>query len=191
MADNESECVMTDTQIKITNIVYTSLSFLSFIAGLVSLILNQCHHHRYKNKYQFVPIGQICLFALAVYLTFELLESFQLILLFHNVVGCTVLGAVREYILISLLTIVAFFGIHLLIVMTHPKCLQVMQEEKQKKYNMLLRIYFITSLSVPIVFVPWPFITIKYGKDDYLCWLADIDHCHTSVVEVVTTQSAP
>ena len=132
MADNESECVMTDTQIKITNIVYTSLSFLSFIAGLVSLLLNQCHHHRYKNKYQFVPIGQICLFALAVYSTFELLESFQWILLFHNVVGCTVLGAVREYILISLLTIVAFFGIHLLIVMTHPSAYRSYRKRSRK-----------------------------------------------------------
>ena len=188
MADNESECVMTDIQIKITTIVYASVSFLSFIAGLVSLILDQCHHHRYKNKYQFDPMGRMCLFALAVLSTFELFESFQWILLFHDV-GCTVLGAIREYILISLLTTVAFFGIHLLIVMTQPKCLQVIQEEKQKKYKMLQRIYFITSLSVPVLFVPWPFITIKYGEDEYVCWFADTDRCNTSgvaVVEIVT-----
>ena len=185
MADNESECAMTDTQIKICNIVYASMSFLSFIAGLLTLILDQCHHHRYKNKYQFDPIGRMCLFALAVLSTFELFESFQWILLFHDV-GCAVLGAVREYIMISILTTVAFFGIHLLIVMTQPKCLQVIQEEKQKKYKMLQRMYFITSLSVPVLFVPWPFITIKYGKDVYLCWLAETDGCHTSVVEVIT-----
>ena len=185
MADNESECIMTDTQIKITNIVYASMSFLSFIAGLLSLILDQYHYHRYKNKYQFDPIGQMCLFALAVFSTFELLESFQWILLFHDVVGCTVLGAVREYILISILTIIAFFGIHLLIVMTQPKCLQVIQEEKQKKYKMLQRMYFITSLSVPVLFVPWPFITIKYGKDVYLCWLTETDCYNTSGVAVV------
>ena len=171
MAYNGSACVMTDTQIKITNIVYTSLSFLSFI---------QCF--RYKNKYQFDPIGQMFIFALAVFSTFEAFESFQWILLFHDAVGCTVLGALREYIIVSVLVVVVFFGIHLLLVMTQPKCLQ---EEKQKKYKMLLRIYFITSLSVPVLFAPWPFITIKYGKDEYLCWLADTDRCNTSGVSVV------
>ena len=129
------------------------------------------------------------IFALAVFSTFEAFDSFQWILLFHDAVGCTVLGAVREYILVSVLVVVAFFGIHLLLVMTQPMCLQVIQEEKQKKYKMLLRIYFITSLSVPVLIVPWAFITIKYGKDEYLCWLADTDRCNTSgisVVEVVT-----
>ena len=77
MAYNGSKCVMTDTQIKITNIVYTSLSFLSFIAGFLSLILNQCQGYRYKNKYQFDPIGQMFIFALAVFSTFEAFESFQ------------------------------------------------------------------------------------------------------------------
>ena len=58
-----------------------------------------------------------------------------------------------------------------------------------REAKMLLRIYCITSLSVPILIVPWPFITIIYGKDEYLCWLADTDRCNTSgvsVVEVVT-----
>ena len=116
--------------------------------------------------------------ALAVYSTFELFESFQWILLLNNVASCTVLGAIREYIMISLLVVIVCFGIHLLILMTSPKCLQVITEVKQKRYKMLQRAYVIASLLIPLLFVPWPF----YGRDEYVCWLADIDHCNVSDV---------
>ena len=174
---------MTDLQIKITNIVYAAMSFLSFISGAASIFLNHCYYHYCnKDRYQGDTLHGMLILALALFSTFELFESFQWILLLNNVASCTVLGAIREYIMISLLVVIVCFGIHLLILMTSPKCLQVITEVKQKRYKMLLRTYVIASSLIPLLFVPWPFIKMTYGKDEYICWLANIDHCNVSDV---------
>ena len=175
---------MTDSQIKITNIVYTVMSFLSFISGAASIFLNHCYYHYCnKDRYQGEILQGMLVLALAVFSTFELVESFQWILLLNNVASCTVLGAIREYIMISLLVVIVCFGIHLLILMTSPKCLQVITEVKQKRYKMLLRASVTASLLIPLIIVPWPFIKMKYGKDEYICWLADTDRCNVSDVQ--------
>ena len=174
---------MTDSQIRITNIVYTTMSFLSFISGAASIVLNHCYHYCNKDRHQGDTLQGMLILALALFSTFELFESFQWILLLNNVASCTVLGAIRESVMISLLVIIACFGIHLLILMTSPKCLQVITEVKQKRYKMLLRAYVIASLLIPLLFVPWPFITMKYGKDEYICWLAYTDRCNVSDVQ--------
>ena len=177
---------MTDLQIKITNIVYTVMSFLSFISGAASIFLNHCYYHYCnKDRYQGEILQGMLVLALAVFSTFELFESFQWILLLKNVASCTVLGAIRESIMIGFLVVIVCFGIHLLILMTSPKCLQVITEVKQKRYKMLLRAYVIASLLIPLLFVPWPFIKMKYGRDEYICWLADTDHCNVSDVRDV------
>ena len=174
---------MTDLQIRITNIVYTAMSFLSFISGAASIVLNHCYHYCNKDRYQGDTLQGMLILALAVFSTFELFESFQWILLLNNVASCTVLGAIREYIMISLLVVIVCFGIHLLILMTSPKCLQVITEVKQKRYKMLQRAYVTASLLIPLIIVPWPFIKMKYGKDEYICWLADTDRCNVSDVQ--------
>ena len=177
---------MTDSQIRIINIVYTAISFLSFISGAASIVLNHCYYHYCnKDRYQGDTLHGMLILALVVFSTFELFESFQWILLLNNIASCTVLGAIREYVMISFLVVIVCFGIHLLILMTSPKCLQVITEVKQKRYKMLLRAYVIASLLIPLLFVPWPFIKMKYGKDEYICWLANIDHCNVSDVRDV------
>ena len=177
---------MTDSQIRITNIVYTAMSFLSFISGAASIFLNHCYYHYCnKDRYQGDILHGMLILALVVFSTFELFESFQWILLLNNVASCTVLGAIKEYIMISILVVIVCFGIHLLILMTSPKCLQVITEVKQKRYKMLLRAYVIASLLIPLTFLPWPFITMTYGRDEYVCWLADTDHCNVSDVHDV------
>ena len=135
MADNESECVMTDAHIRITNIVYTSLSLLSLITGLIALFLNQCYnsHHKKHN-----PMENIFLIVLITCCMFELSDCFQWFALFHDFVGCNVLGAVRGYTIISLLVNFTCLGTHLLILMTQPKCLQVIKEVKLKRYKNIL-----------------------------------------------------
>ena len=177
---------MTDFQIKITNIVYADMSFLSFISGAASIVLNHCYYHYCnKDRHQGDTLQGMLILALALFSTFELFESVQWILLLNNVASCTVLGAIREYIMISLLVVIVCFGIHLLILMTSPKCLQVITEVKQKRYKMFLRAYVIASLSIPLLFVPWPFIKMTYGRDEYICWLAHTDHCIVSDVRDV------
>ena len=107
---------------------------------------------------------------LAIFCIFEFSESFQWFALFDDFVGCTVLGVIREYTMISLLVIAVCSGTHLLILMTKPKCLQVINEVKLKRYKIIQKIYVIVSFLVPIVFVPWPFISVQYGNQGDMCW---------------------
>lgn len=179
MAENQSGC-LTEHQIKAANILYTSLSFGSFMFGLVTVVLTRCYYYHYKDKYPVDPTEGIFFLLLFACTILELVDSFQWVLLLRSSVPCTVLGAIREYLLISLLVIQICLGIHLFILMTHPKCLRVIKEEKQKRFKLLQRSYMIAASVLPALIVPWPFIEIGYGKDDYLCWLAY--DCNASTV---------
>ena len=180
MAENQSGC-LTEHQIKTANILFASLSFGAFIFGLVSVIFNRFYYYCYKDKFPVDSTEGIFFLTLAASTTIELADSFQWFLL-TTTVGCTVLGAVREYLIISLLVIQICLGIHLFILMTHPKCLQVINEEKQKRFKLLQRSYITAAFVVPAFIVPWPFITIGYGKDEYLCWLSY--NCNSSTISI-------
>ena len=103
----------------------------------------------------------------------ELVDSFQWLLLLKSSVPCTVLEAVREYAMISFLVTLICLGIHLCIIMIHPKCLKVIKEEKQRRNTLLQRSYIFATFTIPVLFVPWPFMDMEfeYGRDGYLCWL--------------------
>ena len=183
MADNGSECSLRDTEIKIAAIImYTSLSIFSFIVGLISLFLNRCHYSCSEDK-QIDPMEDIFTLVLVACCVFAFTSSFQWFALYDDFVGCKVLGAIREYTMISILVILTCLGIHLLILITQPKCLQVIREEKQKRYTIVQRGYFIASFLVPIIFVPWPFIGDKYGRGGYICWLRHNTSCVTNSID--------
>ena len=171
MANNESYCTMDDTQMKITTILYTSFSLLSLLIGLIAVLLNRCYYCHYKNKLQIDPMEEIFMLVLIACCIFEFTDSFQWFALYDDSVGCEVLGAVREYAIISLLVILTCLGIHLLILMSSPKCLRVINEEKQRRYKILRQAYVIATFLVPAILAPWPFIGAKYGKDVHICWL--------------------
>ena len=162
------------------NIVFASSSFVTFIFGLASVLINWCCYFRYKNKYEVDPTERIFFIALVVITAFEFMESFQWFLLLKISIPCTVLGAVREYAMISLLVTLICLGIHLCIIMIHPKCLKVIKEEKQRRHTLLQRSYIFATFTIPLLFVPWPFIEMGYGKDEYLCWLASNQPCNFS-----------
>ena len=115
MADNESECSLKDTEVKIATILYASLSLLSLIIGLIAMVLNRCYYCHYKDKLQIDPMEDIFMLVLIAFT-----ESFQWFALLNDFVGCKVLGAVREYAIISVLVILICLGIQLLILMTQP-----------------------------------------------------------------------
>ena len=173
MADNGSDCATSDTQLRMITITYASLSFLSFVIGLIALVLNRCYYCRHKDTHQTDSMEEIFIIVLAISCIFEFSESFQWFALFDDFVGCTVLGVIREYTLISLQVIMVCLGTHLLILTTKPKCLQVINEVKYKRYKIIQKIYVIASFLVPIIFVPWPFISVQYGKQGLICWLRD------------------
>ena len=180
MADNGSECTISETQMRMITITYASLSFLSFVIGLIALVLNRCYYCCHKDTHQTDSMEEIFIVVLAISCIFEFSESFQWFALFDDFVGCTVLGVIREYTLISLLVIMVCLGTHLLILMTKPKCLRVINEVKLKRYKIIQKIYVIASFLVPIVFVPWPFISVQYGNQGDMCWLRDPSSCGDS-----------
>ena len=180
MADNGSECTVSETQLRMITIMYASLSFLSFVIGLIALVLNRCYYCCHKDRHQTDSMEEIFIIVLAISCIFEFSESFQWFALFDDFVGCTVLGVIREYTLISLLVIMVCLGTHLLILMTKPKCLRVINEVKLKRYKIIQKIYLIASFLLPIVFVPWPFISVQYGNQGDLCWLRDPSSCGDS-----------
>ena len=182
MADNVSGCIETQQQVQIANILLASSSFSCFVFGLVSILLNRFFYNRYKGKYPADPTEGILFFYLVACTSLELVDSFQWVLLLRSSVSCTVLGAVREYVLISILVNEICLGIHMFILMTHPKCLQVIKEEKQKKFKLLQRSYMLATIVVPIFIVPWPFINNEYGNDGYLCWLTH--NCSDSITSL-------
>ena len=177
MADNGSECATFKTQMSMVTITYASLSFLSFVIGLIALVLNRCYYCRHNDRHQTDPMEEIFIVGLAISCIFEFSESFQWFALFDDFVGCTVLGVIKQYTLISLLVIMVCLGTHLLILMTKPKCLRVINEVKLKRYKIIQKIYVIASFLVPIVFLPWPFISVQYGNQGDLCWLHDPSSC--------------
>ncbi|KAL5487077.1 hypothetical protein EMCRGX_G019636 [Ephydatia muelleri] len=164
MTDNGSACGLSDSEIQIISLTYTGLSFLSLIVGLIALLLNRYYYYRYKERQQIDPMEDIFFTLLAICCIYEFFDCFQWFALLDNFVGCSVLGAVREYTLISLLVIIVCLGTHLLIVITQPKCLQVINEVKLKRYKLIQRIYVTASFLVPAIFVPWPFLSVSYGK---------------------------
>ena len=176
MAGNGSECATFETQKRMITIMYASLSFLSFVIGLIALVLNRCYYCRHKDR-QTDSMEEIFIVGLVISCIFEFSESFQWFALFDDFVGCTVLGAIRQYTMISLLVIMVCLGTHLLILMTKPKCLRVINEVKLKRYKIIQKVYLIVSFLVPIIFVPWPFISVQYGNQGDMCWLRDPSIC--------------
>lgn len=188
MAFHGSWCTMSLFEIRITNIVFNGLSILSFIFGVTALFLNLCYHCHYKVKYLATkPLEKIFLLALIACCILELVDSFQWLVLLDSLdslVGCTVLGAIREYALICFLVMLLCIGAHLLILTKPPKCLSVIEEHKRKRYQILQVVYFIATFFIPVLFVPLSFIKITYGKDTFLCWV--IHNCNASHTSNIT-----
>lgn len=171
MTENGTECSATDPQTRALNIMYTTLSLLSFAVGLIALILNRCYYCPYKDKRSSDPTEDVFFIVLVSSCVFELSDCFQWFVQFDNFVGCDVLGAIREYAIISLLAVMVCLGTHVLILMWQPKFLSVINEVKAKRHKIIQKIYLVVTFLLPIAFVPWPFIGLQYGKQGYVCWL--------------------
>ena len=175
---------MTEQQIMVTNAAYTALSAVSLCAGLLSAILNRYFYHCNKHKYPHMDQSQmmegIFFLTLSVICLFELFESFQWFVLLHDFVGCKVLGGLREYTIMCVLVAIVCLAVHMLILLTGPKCFNVIIEEKRRRYKILLASYVIATFALPVFFIPWAFINIRYGKGEYICWLEHIDSCVAS-----------
>eukprot|EP00731_Ephydatia_muelleri_P001391 Em0001g1391a len=168
----EDPCNLTGFEIQsmIISSAYTALTFISVLFGFTSIILNLYYHHTHKDKYTADPMQAIFLIFAIVNTAFQSIEFFQWISIVGNDTACIILGAAREYVLISCLAIIPCFGTYLLIIMLQPKCFRVINEEKQRRYKKLLRIFTVVTFFTPILYTPWPFINSSYGRSGYVCW---------------------
>ena len=168
MAENTSESMLTDMQIMIAYSILTSLSLLSLIIGLISLTLKGYNYFCHKGQHHNNPVDGILLTSGVMGCTLELCDCLRWFVVQHldSFIGCEVLMAVRNYASTGLLIFFACLGTHLLIVMTQPKCMRVIKEEKLKRYNILQRAYIIAIFLVPIILMPWSHIIRMLEKED-------------------------
>ena len=164
MAENESECALSDMQIVIAYSILTSLSLLSLIIGLISLTLKGYNYFCRKGQHHINPVDGILLMSTILGCTVELCDCLQWFVLQHldSFIGCEVLVAVSIYASMGLLITIACLGTHLLILTTQPKCLRVINEEKLKRFNILRRTYILAIFLVPIFLMPsWSIAIIQ------------------------------
>lgn len=106
-----------------------------------------------------------------VLLLVSLVESFQWAFSYGNNVECIVVAVFREYALASVLAITTCICIHLCLLTRQPKWLLVIGEIKRRRYQKLLFFYIQVTFILPLLFIPWPFVTNGYGKSYYMCWI--------------------
>ena len=150
------------------NIIYTSMFSVSFVLNIPAVLLT---YQFCKKAVSAEYWDQIYLVISLVMLLLSLIESFQWIFLFSSETSCIVLAAFREYALISLLVIITCTAIHLLLLVKSPKWLMVIDEVKRRRYGMLIKVYYLATFLVPLLFVPWPFVAQRYGKSYFMCWI--------------------
>ena len=193
---SESNNTTTTTTPMIPNIIYTGLSFMSFLTGLLALLITVSRLCRKR----FPPEHSEFLFILSsVVLTiFSFVESFQWIFLFSEYmvgsIACQVLAVFREYGAVMILALIVCIGLHLCIITWNPKWLMVINEEKKRLYRKLTLCYSLVTFLVPLLFVPWPFFAggnhNHYGPSDYTCWISEYDeNCNNSEVGLVEQAS--
>eukprot|EP00731_Ephydatia_muelleri_P011731 Em0006g625a len=156
------------------NIVYSSMFTVSLVLNIPAVLLT---YQFFKRAVSTEYSDGIYLIISLVLLLLSFIESFQWIFLSSSETGCTVLAAFREYGMVSLLVIITCTAIHLLLLVKQPKWLMVIDEIKRRRHRKLLKMYFLVTFLVPLLFVPWPFLTQGYGRSYFVCWIIS-NQCH-------------
>ena len=185
----QNKCLnSTEETIIILNVLYTGLFIVTFVISIIVLYLN-LKHWRIKVA---AEINEGLFMAFSIVITLQSsIESFQWVFLYNGYrnggIACKILAAFREYSLVTFLSLLLCFGVHLLIIVLQPKWLMVIEEVKRRRQKRLLFSYFVIIFGSPVVFVPWPTITGNYGNGDFICWIADAQ-CNIGLSNVILDQ---
>ena len=169
-------------------IVCCGTSFVSFLL-LTSAVALGIYLYRKNNG--FVEYIEIHILFLSIFLmAMSFIESFHWFAIFAGKIrafniGCIAIAFLRQYCSIALLVNVICIAIHLLLQICPPKCLQVIEKEKRKKYKYVIRTYLVLETMVPLLFTPWPFIYNLYGVDETVCWISDCNFQHRADAHVM------
>ena len=83
-----------------------------------------------------------------------------------------------------ILVITFCIGIHLLLLVCRPKCLNSnIEEEKLRRYRRLDLGYIIYPLVIPVLFILWPWINSCYGDAGDWCWIEAWDESCNHVID--------
>ena len=145
----------------------------------------------YRRNNGFVGYIEIHILFLSMFLmAMSFIESFHWFAIFARkirafYIGCIAIAFLRQYCCIALLVNIICIAIHLLLQICPPKCLQVIEKEKRKKYKYVIRTYLVLETMVPLLFTPWPFIYNLYGVDETICWISDCNVQHRADAHVM------
>ena len=175
----DEHCVLNHNATNISTLVYAGISFLSFLLLVPTVVLSVIIY--FKRKVVMEHMEGLFLTLAVIMLSLSFNESFQWVL-FCSSVGCEVVGFIREFCLISLLSNTSCIGFHLLLQMCQlqmcqPKCLHVIDEVRRRRSRILAVVYLILVILIPLLFVFWPFLKNgKYGNDSSFCWISNEFH---------------
>ena len=170
------------------NIIYTSLTFASFVLSIPALLLtlHTCRTISTTATVTARHTEHLFLLASIVLSLVTLSDSFQWAYLFSYSgpldAGCELVGALHEYTTVALLVFGACCGIHLIVVTRRMKCLMVIDGLKRQRYMWFVLAFATATFLLPIFFVLGPIATHSYGPYDYKCWLKT-NYSVESVVE--------
>ena len=160
----------------VITMVQTSLYIAAFLISLLLLVTSACLRFRRRisierTETQFVVVG--CVLSL-----YSLVSSFHWVTFYEEsnnatAEGCTAVAVFSQYNLLCLLVATSCIGVHLILLLWQPKFLSVIEEQKRNRYKCLEILYITLIIFVPLIFLPWPFISRSYGKTGHLCWIRE------------------
>ena len=164
------------------NLTWCSVSFLSFVMCIVATSLS-VYRFCWKRKTVSTERTEKLLIYLVIFsMAYSFVNCFQWVRLLvqsgkpETNVGCAVVGFGITYVGDGILVIALCIGIHLLLLVCRPKCLNsVTEEERQKRYKKLELGYIISAIIAPVPFVLWPWIDNRYGPAGQWCWIKTRD----------------
>eukprot|EP00731_Ephydatia_muelleri_P011726 Em0006g620a len=87
---------------------------------------------------------------------------------------CSALGAIIEYISLSVLVLTACVGFHLSLLIRQTRCLKVAPEGTVAYRRQEIAYLLLTTL-LPLLLIPWPFFFDLYGDSGAWCWIKSAD----------------
>ena len=161
---------------------------MSFLLLTSAVALGIYLYHRNNGFVEYIEIHILFLSMFLMAMSF--IESFHWFAIFARKnrafnIGCIAIAFLRQYCCIALLVNIICIAIHLLLQICPPKCLQVIEKEKRKKYKYVIWTYLVLETMVPLLFTPWPFIYNLYGVDETVCWISECNVQHRADAHVM------
>ena len=168
------------------NLLWCSSSLVSFVMCFVATLLGV---YRFCWKTKTVSTERtekLLLYLVTFSMVYSFVNCFQWLRLLvqygkpETKVGCAIVGFGIQYLGTGILVITFCIGIHLLLLVCRPKCLNsAIEEDKLKRYRTLELGYIISAIVVPALLAPWPWINYRYGPAGYWCWIqAQDENCN-------------